>query len=236
MKNIPSTPKCRECIIKNNAIFVHLKKDEIEMLEMEKTCLHHKRGTLLYQEGYRINGFYCIYKGIVKLYKTGIEGKEQIIKFAKGGDIIGYRSILSNEMACTTAKIIEDSTLCYIPAEVLIKLVKTNTNFSMELIKLACQELKEANNFITDIAQKSVRERLAEILVYLKIDFDLENDGVLHISLTREEIANMVGTATESVIRLLSEFKADKLIELKGRKIKIINLPGLMKVASIYNN
>ncbi|MCF8374090.1 MAG: Crp/Fnr family transcriptional regulator [Bacteroidales bacterium] len=235
MKNIPSTPKCQECITSNNAIFAHLTKDEIARLELEKSCNHHKRGTLLYQEGNRINGFYCINKGIVKLYKTGIEGKEQIIKFAKKGDVIGYRSILSNEMACTTAKIIEDSTLCYIPGEFLITLVKTNTNFAMELMQLACKELKEANNFITDIAQKSVRERLAEILVYLKEDFDLDNDGVLQISLTREELANMVGTATESVIRLLSEFKGDKLIELTGRKIKIINLPGLMKVGNVYN-
>lgn len=235
MKNIPSTPKCQECITSNNAIFVHLTKDEIARLELEKSCNHHKRGTLLYQEGNRINGFYCINKGIVKLYKTGIEGKEQIIKFAKKGDVIGYRSILSNEMACTTAKIIEDSTLCYIPGEFLITLVKTNTNFAMELMQLACKELKEANNFITDIAQKSVRERLAEILVYLKEDFDLDNDGVLQISLTREELANMVGTATESVIRLLSEFKGDKLIELTGRKIKIINLPGLMKVGNVYS-
>ncbi len=235
MKNIPSAPKCVECTIKNNGIFNHLTKDEIELLDKDKACHHHKRSTILYQEGYRINGFYCIFKGIVKLYKTGIEGKEQIIKFAKRGDIIGYRSILSNEMACTTAKIIEDSALCYIPAELLIKLVKTNTNFSMELMQLACKELKEANNYITDIAQKSVRERLAEILVYLKEDFDLNNDGMLQISLTREELANMVGTATESVIRLLSEFKSDKLIELTGRKIKIINLPGLMKVGSIYS-
>ena len=231
---MPSTPKCQECITNKNTVFVHLTKDEIARLEVEKSCQYHKRGTLLYQEGNRINGFYCVSKGIVKLYKTGIEGKEQIIKFAKRGDIIGFRSILSSEVACTTAKIIEDSTLCYIPGDFLFSLVKTNSNFAMELMQLALKELKEANDFITDIAQKSVRERLAEILVYLKQDFDLDNDGVLQISLTREELANIVGTATESVIRLLSEFKADKLIELNGRKIKIINLPALMKVGNVY--
>lgn len=234
MKNILLTPKSQECFSSHNSIFAHLTKAEAARLEVEKGCNHHKRGTILYQEGNRISGFYCINSGIVKLYKTGAGGKEQIIMFAKRGDVIGYRSILSNEMACTSAKIIEDSTLCYIPGDFLIMLVKTNNNFAMELMQLACKELKESNDFITDIAQKSVRERLAEILVYLKEDFDLENDGVLHISLTREELANMVGTAAESVIRLLSEFKADKLIELDGRKIKIINLPGLMKVANLY--
>ena len=103
----------------------------------------------------------------------------------------------------------------------------------MNLMQLTCKELGEANNFITDIAQKTVRERLAEILLLLKDRFDLDEDQVLKISLTREELANLVGTATESVIRLLSEFKSDELIELQGRKIKILNLPGLHKVANL---
>jgi CRP-like cAMP-binding protein len=102
-------------------------------------------------------------------------------------------------------------------------------------MQITCRELGQANAYITDIAQKTVRERLAEILVQLKSDFGLDEENVLKITLTREELANIVGTATESVIRLLSEFKQDKLIELNGRKIKILNLPGLMKVGSIFN-
>ena len=101
-------------------------------------------------------------------------------------------------------------------------------------MQLICKELGEANSFITDIAQKSVRERLAEVLIILKNTFKLDNDNILQILLTREELANIIGTATESVIRLLSEFKDDKLIELNGRKIKIINLKGLMKIANYY--
>ena len=93
----------------------------------------------------------------------------------------------------------------------------------------------EANSFITDIAQKTVRERLAEILLLLVHDFGLDNESFLNISLTREELANIVGTATESVIRLLSEFKSDKLLELNGRKIKILNKKGLEKISNVFN-
>ena len=93
--------------------------------------------------------------------------------------------------------------------------------------------MREANDYITDIAQKTVRERLAEVLLILKENFDLDNQNTLQISLTREELANMVGTATESVIRLLSEFKQDKLIELQGRKIKFLDIPSLRRVANI---
>jgi CRP-like cAMP-binding protein len=102
-------------------------------------------------------------------------------------------------------------------------------------MQITCRELGQANTYITDIAQKTVRERLAEILVQLKNDFGLDEENVLKITLTREELANIVGTATESVIRLLSEFKQDKLIELNGRKIKVLNLVALMKVGNIYN-
>jgi len=103
----------------------------------------------------------------------------------------------------------------------------------MLLMQLTCRELGEANNFITDIAQKTVRERLAEILLILMDTFGLDQTKVLQISLTREEMANMVGTATESVIRLLSEFKLDGLIDLHGRKISLIDLPGLRKIANM---
>jgi len=215
-------------------IFRHLTKEELESLSYEKSCSFQKRGNIVYHEGNRITGFYCVNKGVIKQYKTGIDGKEQIIRFAKRGELIGYRSVLSSEAACNTAKVIEDTTLCFIPGNLLISLVKHNSNFAMELMQLACKELGEANNFITDIAQKTVRERLAEVLLLLKNKFDLDDNNVLQISLTREELANIVGTATESVIRLLSEFKQDRLIELNGRKIKIINPNGLMKIGSLY--
>ena len=117
----------------------------------------------------------------------------------------------------------------------MISFIKTNSTFALDLIRLACHELGEANSFITDIAQKTVRERLAEVLLFLVNEFGLDNDRYLKISLTREELANIVGTATESVIRLLSEFKADKLVELNGRKIRILNSKGLQKISNVYN-
>ena len=107
-------------------------------------------------------------------------------------------------------------------------------SFSLELLRLACHELGEANSFITDIAQKTVRERLAEILLLLMNDFGIDEQNNLKISLTREELANIVGTATESVIRLLSEFKSDKLVELNGRKIRILNKKGLVKISNVF--
>jgi len=227
-------PFCDNCPVQKNSVFKNLTREEMDQINYEKEFRHFSRGDILYSEGNRISGFYCINKGIIKVYKTGIDGKEQIIRFARGGDIIAYRSVLSNESACTSARVIDDAIVCYIPSHILINFVKENPAFAMEVMKLTCHELGEANSYITDIAQKTVRERLAEIILHLIDEFGLDEQNYLRISLTREELANIVGTATESVIRLLSEFKSDSLIELNGRKIKILNKKMLEKISNVF--
>lgn len=222
-----------EITLSSFRFFKSLSENELNSLNYEKSCSLVKKGTILYKEGSRLTGFYCIIKGIIKIYKTGHDDKEQIIRFAKQGDIIAYRSLLSQETASTSSKVIEDAIVCHVPYKTLLNLIEKNPAFSITLLRIVCAELKEANSYITDIAQKSVRERLAEILLLLKDSFELDAEKTIQISLTREELANMVGTATESIIRLLSEFNQSKVIELKGRKIKIINLPGLIRIANL---
>jgi CRP-like cAMP-binding protein len=224
---------CASCTYRTHPLFRHLEEKELQEIMLSKITETYKRGSIVYREGNRMKGFYCVQSGIIKIYKTGFDGKEQIIRFAKPGDIFGYRSVVSNEPACTTTEVIEETVLCHIQTEMLLNLVKTNGNFAVELMKLTCKELGEANSYITDIAQKTVKERLAEILLHLYDEFGEDAQGVLKISLTREELSNIVGTATESIIRLLSEFKSLGHIEINGRKIKILDKPGLKYIANI---
>ena len=233
MNAYPEQTNCDSCAFRTHPLFRHLNEEELQDISFNKITETYKRGSTIYREGNRMKGFYCVQSGIVKIYKTGFDGKEQIIRFAKPGDLIGYRSVVSNEPACTTTEVLQESMLCYIPTNILLKLIKTNGNFAVELIRLTCKELGEANSYITDIAQKTVKERLAEILIHLYNEFGEDPKGILNISLTREELSNIVGTATESIIRLLSEFKNDRLIELNGRKIKILDKPGLKHIANI---
>jgi CRP/FNR family transcriptional regulator, polysaccharide utilization system transcription regulator len=233
MRSSLYTPIPEETDLSGFKFFRHLNDTEIGKLNYDKTCQPYKKGSVIYREGSKLSGFYCITKGILKIYKTGIDGKEQIIRFVKAGDIIAFRSLLSQESACTTAKVIDDAVLCQIPYNTLLYLLQNNWQFSHWMIKILCRELREANDYITDIAQKTVRERLAEVLLLLKDSFDVDDSNTLQIALTREELANMVGTATESVIRLLSEFKQDGLIDLKGRKIRFLDIPTLRRMASI---
>lgn len=233
MKNTqPDIPMLID-FIKRNTVFKHLTEDELAYIPFAEGLEKYKRGSLVYEEGHRINAFYVVVSGIIKIFKTGFDGKDQIIRFAKPGDIMGFRSTITHELACTSTKVIEDAEILVVPGDLVTSFVKQNGTFAMDMLMIACQELGEANDYITDIAQKTVRERLAEVLIHLESTFHLNAEKYLNISLTREELASMVGTATESVIRLLSEFKSDGLIGLNGRKIQILNEKELVRIANL---
>lgn len=220
--------------IRDIEVFHKLLPDEQHEVLYRRTCKNLKRGEMVYRENSKISGTYLIHSGIIKLFKTGIDGKEQIVRFAKRGNIVGYRSVLSDELACTSAKVIKDAEVSYVPESVLKNLVMNNSRFSMALMRMACHELGDANAYILNIAQKTVRERLAEILILLDKEFGRDDDGSMSIKLTREELANLIGTATESVIRLLSEFKNDRYISLSGRNIRLIEEKKLQRVANVF--
>jgi CRP-like cAMP-binding protein len=216
---------------KNQSILRHLNVDEISYLEETTEIRHYKKSEIIFLQGKRISGCYVVLSGIVKQFKTGVEGKDYIFRLAKPFEILGFRSVLSEEPACNTSTVIDDCSACYIPKKCLHHLVKTNGEFALDLLQIACHELEESHSLITEIAQKSVKERLAELLLMLKYKFGVNENQQLNIALSREELANVVGTATESVIRLLSEFKTERYIDISGKKIAILNDKALEKIA-----
>ncbi len=225
---------CKGCSRSKSSIFSTLKTEDLEYIDQNKSINVYKKGDVLYREGNRILGCYCVNSGILKIFKTGLDGKEQIIAFAQKGDITGYRSVLSNEPACTTAEVLEDATICFIPSNIMFSFVKKNSDFALSLMQVTCKELNQANSYIKDIAQKTVRERLAEVLLMLEENFGKDADGFLTISLTRAELSNIVGTATESVIRLLSDLKTENIISMSSKKIKILNKNELKKISNPF--
>lgn len=221
------------CTDFSDSILRYLNEDQKMLLEVEKQCSVHKKNDIVYHEGNKPHGVYLIEQGVLKIYKTGNDGREQIIRFAKKGDLIGFRSVISNEVLCSSAKVIENCRVCFISANVFLNFVKENSEFSMQLIKLSCKELGESNKFIIDLALKSLRERLAEVIILLTDTFGLDAENFIQVVLTREDIANIVGTATESIIRQLSDLKREHLIDLKGKRIKILDLNKLRKISGL---
>lgn len=202
----------------------------------ELDILHFKKSDTVFREGVMPKGLFCINKGKVKLSITGEDGKEKIIRLANNGDMMGYRALLSSSLYNATAVTLEPCELCFIPKDFFIEVLKKDSNLSFEMMKLLSDDLKNAEVQMAHLAQKPVRERMAEALLLMKQTYDFEEDHqTLDIILSREEIANLVGTATETAIRLLSEFRNDGMIELNGKKIKILDLARLIKTANIHD-
>ncbi len=224
-------PDIECCYQKLKHTFTNLSEKELKDLLRPEAIKTYKKGELIYAEGARIKGCYFVYSGIIKIYQTGHEGKEQIIKFDREGDLFGFRSVIRHEPACTSVETHTEAILCYIPDNILLNLIKNNSGFAYDMMQIACKELGDSNRYIRDIAQKPVKARLAEILLLLAADFGMEEDGTLKLNLTREDLSNFVGTATETVIRLLSDYKSDGLVESKSRKIKLLNIEKLKSIA-----
>lgn len=223
--------KCEQCIVREFSALKALNKEELLKMAECKTSYTIKKGETIFEEGDNINGIYCIKDGICKLSKLSTNGKDQIVKLVKPGELLGQRSMISDEPANLSATALEDMEVCFIPKVEMIGFFDQNNKFSMNMMKSICGDLKEADTHIVSMAQKTVKNRLAEILLYLHDTFGVNEDNTLKIQLTREELAGMIGTATESCIRLLSDFKKLGLIELNGKKIVLLDNAKIKKLA-----
>ncbi|MEZ5054639.1 MAG: Crp/Fnr family transcriptional regulator [Chitinophagales bacterium] len=235
MKPTVDHVECKNCSTRFQSVFCKTENDRIAEIDAEKICSSFKKGETIFKEGSYASGVYCINAGKIKLSMLGDEGKEQIVRLAKPGDIIGYKALLSGDRYSATATTLDDCNVCFIPREIFMRILQKDAAISFEMMKILSNELRNAEEKITHLAQKPVRERVAETILFLKETYGLDAEKNINIALTREEIANLVGTATETTIRLLSEFNKEKIIELTGKKIKIINLPKLIKTANIYD-
>ena len=200
--------------------------DVMEEMEFSK-------GDTVFEDGETPLGVYFIRSGTVKLSKSGVYGKDQILRFCKENDLIGYRSLLCGENFQAKAEAMTSLKLVFVPADFFIHLLEVDVKLSYAMLQKIAFELGESANTVTFLAQKTVRERLAEILILLEKKLGTDPEGFINISLTREEIANLIGTATESAIRLISEFKQDGLIIVEGRNIKILNHEKLIKLGHV---
>ena len=215
--------KCEQCIVRQFSSLKALNKEELLRMAECKTSYTIKKGEPIFEEGEVTNGIYCIKDGVCKLSKLSDNGKDQIVKLVKPGELLGQRSMISDEPANLSAVAIEDMEVCFIPKSEVMQFFTKNNQFSMNVMKTICEDLKGADDHMVNMAQKTVRQRLAETLIYLEETFGKNEDGSLHIQLSREELAGMIGTATESCIRLLSELNKSDYIELTGKKITLLD-------------
>ncbi|MBI3136455.1 MAG: Crp/Fnr family transcriptional regulator [Bacteroidetes bacterium] len=226
-------PNCEDCQNKGG-VFSCLSKPDKTILGEDKGNNFYKKGQVIFYEGNHPHGLYCIYNGKVKISKLGDEGKEQIVRISGNADTLGYRSLLCNEPYKATATAIEDSYICYLSKKKFFELLESNNTLCLNTIQLLARELRQSEQQLVDITQKSVRERIAEVLMQLKTKFGVKPDGVtLDIRLTRREIGDMAGVTTETTIRTLSDLNKEGIIHISGKDLQILRPDELHRIANI---
>jgi CRP-like cAMP-binding protein len=225
---------CSNCIEGKDSIFNVLTIRQKETLKKNHICINYKKGEIIFKEGFKPQGLICLSDGKVKIYKEGVGGRDQIIRLTKSGNFIGFRALFADDLYIASAQAIEDSNICIIDKNILFKLIAENSELALAFIKLLATELGNSNVRTVSLTQKHIRGRLAESIIVLGDIYGLEDDNkTLKISMGREDIANLSNMTTSNAIRTLSSFASEKVIELVGKKIKILDFEQLEKISNL---
>lgn len=192
-------------------------------IETHKTNLSFKKGEAIFREGDEVKGIYFIYEGRVKVHKRWGHQKELILRFAREGDMIGYRGLGNEKVYPVTTTAIGPVTVCFVNLEFFESILEVNHRMAFQLMKFYANELQEAERRMRNLAHMEVKGRLSETLLQLKKMFGLTEEGFVDILLSRQDIASFTGTTYETIFRVMSELVKEKIIKVGGKKIFILN-------------
>lgn len=227
---------CEDCPSKGKGVFCELEGHALGDVSKHKVTNIFKKGQTLFVEGSPPYGLYCISKGNIKVTKSSEAGKDAIVRVATDGDILGHRSLFTDQSFGATATAIEDTSVCFIDKKYIMKLVKDEPTVGYQLIKKLGKDLGASEIKVASFSQKNVLERTCELLLLLNGSHgsSLETgERKLNIVLTREELSSMVGTATETIIRIFSDLKKEEVIRQEGKTIIIRDPKKLISFANL---
>jgi len=218
----------------SQSILADIPAEEYEYLFRNSVEEKYSKSQLIFREGANPSGIFYIKSGKVKKYKADNFGKEKIFYVANAGELIGYHAILASERYPDSATALEESVLSFIPKEDFLEVLDQSAILLRRLLKTLSHEFAVFANTISVFAQRSVRERLAITLIVLREKYkkDALAGQPIIINLSRNDIASMVGTTRENIVRLLREFKDEELIETKGRKIWVLDVKKMVAISN----
>jgi len=234
MKNIEEL-LCEQCPEGTYHFFNKLKKADLRFINENKIIRQYKKGSVIFSDGKKPQGVYCLREGKIKIFRRCYDGREQITRIVFPAEFMGIKAILSGNPYSVSASALEDSIVCFINKTYFFQLMVKYPDFTKSLIVTLSKLLEEAETRMVSLAHKPVRQRLAETLLFLNRSFHNTAPAYPrpYLNITRMDIANIIGTVPETVIRLLSEFKESGIIDIKGRKIFIIDIHRLQLTANL---
>jgi CRP-like cAMP-binding protein len=217
-------PYIELCLEGSSSLFKGLNQKDKETLANHHTLAVVKKGQFLFKEGDKSRGLICLASGKAKVFKDGVGGRGQILKMVRQQGFIGFKGLFSDNPWSVSAIALEDSAICTFEKNTLVRILKKNPELALKFIKVIADELWYSNNRTVSLTQKHIRGRLAESLLILRDTYGFEADGkTLRVLMSREDIANLSNMTTSNAIRTLSNLAAEKIIEIKGRRISILD-------------
>jgi CRP-like cAMP-binding protein len=197
--------------------------EDIRKVSERQQVRHYRKKDIIYREGDIPAGLYLLQQGKAKTYKSHELGKDLIIRLLQSGDFFGYLSILEDKPQLENAEAMEDCDVIIFPKEDFLKLLNEQPIIAQQFVKMLAENMIEEQDRLLSLAYSSVRKRVATALLELKQRYQKEDDKIFSMAVSREDLANMVGTATESLIRTLSDFRSEGLVEISGSVISLIS-------------
>jgi CRP-like cAMP-binding protein len=221
---------------KTNEIFDGLPSEDMQVLEGSSVTHRYKKKEILFREGGIPTGIFHLKSGKIKKYKTTPKGVEQIFYVCGPGELLGYHALLSEEYYPDSAATMDDCQISFIPKDVFLNVLSRSPLLANKLLKILAHEFSVFTNSITSLATKTVRERLALNLLILNEKFQEDGEEPSEIKMSRTDLANLVGTAKETLVRLLQDFKREKLIETDGLTIRISDRRQVIQEANLTSH
>ena len=226
---------CVACENKNCLIKKNITNPNIKKYIHEKHNIKCKKSQQFIMEGAPAHGLYFVRKGQVKVVKTGIYGREQIVRFVNEGEIIGHRGFGTGKTYPIGALAIKETHLCNFTDEILMKMLHEIPNLTFDLMLFYSEELNRSETKVLKFAQMTVREKVIDSFLYINRKFGQSEEGFFKIQLSRKDFADFAGTTEEQVIRIISSLRKENLIITEGKKLGISNVPLLKKEISEHN-
>jgi CRP-like cAMP-binding protein len=214
-------------------MFCALAGEHLERLDDAKVVWHYRRGQPIFDEGDPADTLYCIYAGLVRLYKIGQRDEEIVIRLLRPGDVMGYRPMLANEPMAASARAIDDTTVCLITRPVLLSLLRDSSDLALALLSKLATELRISEDEMVARVSHTASQRVARFLLWLMNGFapsrGAPND--IDVPLRREEMAHIIGTTPETLSRVLHDLARREILDIDRRRIRVRDLEQLRAVA-----
>jgi len=225
---------CQICEKKTCFLLQHCSEAWHDELMRSKSCIIYGKNQQIVKEGDLVTGVYFIQTGKVKIYKETTY-RSQIVRLAKGGDILGFRSVKGKERYPISASTFGETLVCYIDQDLLLQLMTNNAILSLRMLQFYADELNKTETRLRNMAIMTVRERIADALLMIHESFYSDGETTLPIDFSRKDIAEIAGTYPEQVSRYVTEFKYEKLVDLVGKEIVIVQPDKLKEIVGRYD-